>query len=533
MTLERDFARLGAERFDLLVIGGGIVGCWTAYDAALRGLRVALVERDDWRGLAPWTLPRLVGDVLPDLAAGRLLAARRGIAEQRRLARLGRHRVRALRLMLPVQRGTGRLRLAAGLWLYDRLAADRLRRGRSGWRGRLALAGSHDLYGKRLRGGFLVGECHADDARLALELVDGAAAAGAATANHASPKTLLMHGGNVAGAAVEDLETGSTVEVRAAVTADCSDPADGELLATLPAARAIPRRWVREVSVVLGAPPLPDGVLLLPEARRGAIVGIPWHGRMVLGARGEAAGARPDESVGQAEIATLLAWANDSFDQRLWREADVIQAFAAVRAVPGDRPGDARTARLHEPAPGLLVSSCDGLGAARGAAVGLVDRALNRLRGRFRPGSTATRRLPWSPEGSARLWSGSFVRAGLDHGLDEATIESCLERHGTQFERVLERVRSARDLGRRVVPDLPFCMAEVVQAVADEMARSLEDVLRRRVPLEVLGRLDEPTLREVADRAGAVLGWTGDRRRSEIQRILARTDRAVGGGASR
>jgi glycerol-3-phosphate dehydrogenase len=521
MSLERDFARLGAERFDLLVLGGGIVGCWTAYDAALRGLRVALVEPEDWSGFTPWALPRLVCDAVPDLAAGRFVRARREIAEERRLAHLGRHRIRPLRMLLPVRHGTGRrLRLTAGLWLYDRLAASGRGRERGGWHERRSLAQSHDLYGKQLRGGFLVRKWQTDDARLALELVDGAAGAGAVTANHARPLTLLMHCGTVRGAAVEDCETGRTVEVQAAVTIDCSDTSS----ISAPA-RPVPRAWVRDVHVVLAAPPLPDGMLLLPEADRGAIVAIPWHGRVVLEARGAAGeGAAVEGGVDTAEIATLLGRANDGFDQTLWHATNVVTAFATLRAVAGNGA---------EPPPGLLVTSGASLGAARGEAVRLVDRALRLLARSSRRSSTATRRLPWSPDGSARRWSGDVVRVGLEHGLDEETIEGCLERHGTRVERLLERVRSAGDLRRRIVPDLPFCMAEVVHAAADEMARSLDDMLRRRVPLEALCHLDEPTVRDVADRMGAVLGWTVERRRREVQEILERAGRAVGGGAPR
>src|SRR5262245_34673939 len=122
--MRRDFGALGRGPFDLLVVGGGIYGAWAAYDATLRGMRVALVERGDWGSGTSSASSKLIHGGLRYLEHGELALVRRTLAERRRLARLAPHRVQPLRFVFPAYRGdrVGRLRLHAGLSFYDGLA---------------------------------------------------------------------------------------------------------------------------------------------------------------------------------------------------------------------------------------------------------------------------------------------------------------------------------------------------------------------------------------------------------------------------
>jgi glycerol-3-phosphate dehydrogenase len=108
------------------------------------------------------------------------------------------------------------------------------------------------------------------------------------------------------------------------------------------------------------------------------------------------------------------------------------------------------------------------------------------------------------------------MQQGLRLGLDEETIESCLLRYGTCIERVFRRIAEAPQLGQRIVPDVPFCLAEAAHAVVDEMARSLEDVLRRRVPLALLSRLEPRAVEGVARLVGEILRWSPERCEREV-----------------
>ena len=124
--MKRDLNRLGDGPFDVLVIGGGIYGAWTAYDASLRGLRVALIDKSDWASGTSSASTKLIHGGLRYLEQLHFGMVKRSLAERRLLVRLGPHRVQPLRFLIPVHRHclVSRMRLRTGLWIYDRLAGS-------------------------------------------------------------------------------------------------------------------------------------------------------------------------------------------------------------------------------------------------------------------------------------------------------------------------------------------------------------------------------------------------------------------------
>ncbi|HBB40710.1 MAG TPA: glycerol-3-phosphate dehydrogenase/oxidase, partial [Proteobacteria bacterium] len=180
--MRRDFDRLRDSPFDLLVVGGGIYGAWTALDGALRGLKVALVERDDWAAGTSSSSSKLIHGGLRYLQHFHFNLVHKSLAERRLLSTLAPHQIRPLRFLLPTTTGfVGRRFLATGLALYDLLAGpgqpvpghDRL--------APIAVAARYPyLDGDRLTGAFTYGDCGTDDAHLTCEVVDGAWRAGAA-----------------------------------------------------------------------------------------------------------------------------------------------------------------------------------------------------------------------------------------------------------------------------------------------------------------------------------------------------------------
>lgn len=512
------------QSFDVLVIGGGLRGCWTAYDAALRGLRTAIVERDDWaQALCPAPVP-FTWRALVDIACGRLRSARVEIAERSRLASIGRHRLRSQRYLLPVQRDDrfGGTRAGLALWLHDRLSGRDRPHGPFSRRSRRSGLPGQGLDPRRMTRLFAFSDRDFDGARLALELIDGACENGTLAANHARATRLIVEGGRVVGAEIEDRTEARRGEVRAGIVAVCAGARCEDLLRGSGARERLGLRSTKVVHLVLPSMPGSDALLWLPADGAGATFAVPWQGRVVLGPlESDYSGAVEDAAVDRAEVKVLLSRVNRSFATARWVPSDVIGAHVAVSTRIGAR--SRRAWRLRRPLPGLLVPVGGAPYTARIEAAHLVDRALRALRRAHRPCVTAARPLPWSPGKRDRRWGRDVVRTGLGHGLDEETIESCRRRYGARIEQIFDRVGSSRELARRIVPDLPYCLAEVVHAAADEMALSLRDVLHGRVPMSLLCRLDEPTLHEVAGRVGAVLGWDAARRRREIDAVAGRT----------
>jgi glycerol-3-phosphate dehydrogenase len=525
--VKRDFDGLSGGPFDLLVVGGGIYGAWIAYDAALRGLSVALVERTDWAAGTSSASSKLIHGGLRYLEHLHLGLVRRSLAERRRLAHLAPHRVHPLRFLVPVYRGdrVGPLRLEAGLWLYDRLAGtgqpvaphDSLRRG--------ALL---DRYGflaaPDLKAGFSYGDCGTDDARFTLEIVAGALGAGAACVNRAEVVALIRENGRTAGAQVLDRETGATVEVRAAVTVNAAGPWAGRLRGLDPAASGL-TRLVKGVHLVM--PPLPTSEALLLTARRDGRVffAIPWYGATVLGTTDSDFTGRPgDVAVERDDVEYLLTEAGRTLAGMGWTESDIRGRFAGVRALHNGhqaRPTDVtREWSLEAPDPGLLMPVGGKFTSARAEASLTVQRAMETMDRRPGPCPTKRRPFPWRPEGPFEAWREEAAAEGEAHGLDRETAALCACRYGASVGGLHELLAETPDLARRLVPELPFCRGEVVHAARAEMARDLTDALRRRIPLVLLSPPERAVAGEAAALLGAELGWSPERREKEVDRFL-------------
>ena len=513
--MRRTFAPLDAA-FDLLVVGGGVYGAWIAYDAALRGLSVALVEREDWAAGTSSASSKLIHGGLRYLEHGEVGLVAKALRERGRLMRLAPHRVRAQRFVLPLYRGArpGRLPLAAGLRAYDLLAGTRPDVApHRAFATEELLARAPFLRADGLRGGFAYSDAAEDDARFTLELVAGALAAGACAVNHAEAVELLRAGGRVVGARVRDGLGGATAEIRAGVVVDATGA-----WAARTSRLTLPVRYTKGVHLAL--PPLPhDDAFLLRAPRDGRVFFlIPWYGATLVGTTdtdwsGDPATVRPEP----ADIAYLIEAVAASCPGLGWRESDVRAAFAGLRTLRGAAGSPSSVSREWEllaPEPGLLLPLGGKFTSARVEAAHTVDR-VQALRGR-EAGACPTlhRRFPWAPSEWAH-WSTTSNRASIAAGLDAEIAAAATRRFGQRIDTLHALLRARPALARRIVPEAPFCLAETVLAVRDEMAFTLRDVLRRRVPVLTVARPSTTTLSEVAALIAPELGWDAARQARE------------------
>ena len=524
--MRRDFASLARAPFDLLVIGGGIYGAWTAYDSALRGLRVALIERTDWAAGTSSNSSKLIHGGLRYLERLQIGLVRKSLRERRVLTTLAPHRIQPLRFLIPVVRGArvGRLRWKLGLSLYDLLAG-------AGQPVAPHQALSGDEVAQRfpflrrdaLIGGFGYGDCVTDDARCTLEIVDGALEAGAAAVNATEATRLLRDGARVTGAEVKDLETGSSLEVQAAVTVSCCGPWGADAPFHNVSTRT---RMTKGVHLVL--PPLPtDQALLLLAPSDGRVVFLlPWYGRTLLGTTDTPYTGRPDAVRVESEDVDYLLDAANRYVTPSWQASDVLGGFAGIRVLqnqPGRDPSQVtREWRLTQSAPRLLTPIGGKFSTARADSAETVDRVM-KLVGR-RPGArpTAERPFPWAPTGNFEEWLETAVKRGVAVGLDTDTALTSALRFGSRLDDVHERIRKRPNLAARLHPELPFCRAEVEHAVEHEMARSLDDVLRRRIPLTILARPDARVATDAAELVAATLGWTAEHTRRQLTHLTTK-----------
>jgi glycerol-3-phosphate dehydrogenase len=237
---------------------------------------------------------------------------------------------------------------------------------------------------------------------------------------------------------------------------------------------------------------------------------IPWYGATLVGTtdtdyHGEVDQARVED----ADREYLLKEVHHRCPGLGWSSTDVRGAFVGVRTLQGGSGQIGAATRewtLAEPHPGLLVPVGGKLTSARVEAARTVDRCLALLGQPPRPSLTGQRRLPWAPAEPWLDWLANQTAVGTALGLDPTTAATCVRRHGTRVERLWARLRHHPSDARRIDPRYPFCQGEVAHAVVHEMALTPQDVLRRRMPLTILGAVGAKLERQVEAHLAGVLG---------------------------
>lgn len=483
-VLDREAAlERAAERpLDVVVIGGGITGAGVALDAALRGYRVALVERDDIASGTSSKSSKLVHGGLRYLANGDVGMVAEGVRERDRTRRSAPHLVRPLPFVIATPGLTDRVPLKVGLLAYDLLGT-----GRS--------VAPHERISERelhrvaptLRsdsGGYRYWDARTDDARLTLAVVQAAQRAGALVANHATATGLVTSaGGRVEGVEVVDGLTGTTATCTTRWVVAAGGVWAGELRRLAPAGR-----WAPEVSPARGAHLVfPHGALPVDHAvvfgsgagdgRR--LFAIPWGGQVYVGTNDVPAETlSPHVTTGDADY--LLAALQYSF-----RAApvlgDAISGWAGLRPLvgaPGGRTADLSRHHLVVQDPAGLISVTGGkLTTWRQMAEDVVDDLVDADGG---GASSRTRSVSLGATGSRREGDERVRVVGARHGVDPITCSALYHRHGDRAPDVLAACLADEDGLAPLVEGLPYVRGEVRWAVRHELARTVGDVLQRR-----------------------------------------------------
>jgi len=193
---------------------------------------------------------------------------------------------------------------------------------------------------------------------------------------------------------------------------------------------------------------------------------------------------------------------------------------------PGADPSEVtREWALERPLPGLLLPIGGKYSSARADAALAVDRVLVELGRPAVPCQTGGRPFPWTPSERFDAFVERSISQGQALGLDSVTARCLTLRFGARSDAVHEVLADHHHLGARIHPQLPFCRAEIVYAVSHEMARTLEDVVRRRIPLVLLARIDQKRLASIAELAGDLLGWSDRRKDEEAWQLAGRLAR--------
>jgi glycerol-3-phosphate dehydrogenase len=529
---EDALAAFEGEPFDLVVIGGGITGAGVALDAASRGYSVALVEREDWSAGTSSRSSKLVHGGLRYLQNFDLGLVREALLERALLVNLAPHLVRPLPLVVPSFDGRRPDRMmGVGLNMYDVMATDRLRRRRGPseeWspdRHRMIPAEEvrelmPALASREPAGGYLFYDCQTDDSRLVLTVLGEAERFGAVMANRCEVVSLLEDEGRARGVVVDDRLGGRTFELRAdnvvSATGVWADRIKGE---ELYAEEEVPQiRPSRGTHITVSAErvPIASGAIV-PAGGGRSIFALPWLGRTLVGTtdndyEGPLEHIPPDPD----DVSYLLDACNAFFGESLTND-DITGAYAGVRPLissgdPKKSVDISRKAELYETSSGLVTITGGKLTTWRRMAKLTVDRIVER-EGREAP--CRTHEIPLGQPASDD-------DLPAVEGVDEESRKLLAGRYGYAARAVLALAEEREELRRRIVPDLPDLLAEVVIAVRDEQAASVADVLLRRTRLGLLdarslvGEDREPA-RAVAAAMAGELGWDQARVERELE----------------
>lgn len=506
-------ARLGSESFDLLVVGGGIVGAGIARDAALRGLRTALVERRDFASGTSGKTSRLVHGGLRYLKNFKVGLVRQAVRERDRLIRESPELVRPLAFTIPAyeDRGMGPLTLRFGLWVYDFLSREKVLPRRRWLTASKVQEREPRLSPSGLRGGGLYHDALTNDARLVLAVIRAAADAGAVVANHAEVVELLRADGRVSGARVRDRTNQRILEVRSSIVVNATGVWLDRLrskAATVPTLRP-----TKGIHVFLPRQKLGNREAVVLNAKRDGrmLFVLPWGTLTLVGTTDTDFEGDPDRVVPTADdVAYLLEAVNEAFPEARVGPADVISSYAGLR--PLIREGEARSesdiSREHDifdDSDGLISIAGGKLTTHRAMAEEVVDRVCSRLRRNLqcRTGEEGVGPIPGTTDEL------------LAFGLEESVARFLGSRHDAADVRPWLGKPSAGD---RIDPSLPYLWIEVSIAVESEMAQILEDVMVRRLGL-FYESADQGVgvAPSVAERMGAHLGWNSARVADELR----------------
>ena len=547
-------SRLAAERFDVLVIGGGITGAGAVLDAASRGLRVALVEARDLASGTSSRSSKLIHGGLRYLEQRDFKLVYEALRERDLLvSKLAPHLVKPVSFLYPLYRKVvERPYVGAGLVLYDAMEGTRRpvpHHRHLTARGALRLAPA--LSPERLAGAMRYYDAQVDDARYTLTVARTAAAHSAVVATRVSAVSLMrgQDGVRVTGARVRDEETGRSFDVSAETVVVCAGVWT-DLVHELAGVRAGYRvRMSKGVHIVVPRSAVRADTGMILRTDKSVLFFIPWGERWIVGTTDtDFTGDRAEPAATEEDVDYLLAAANRVLVRPLLR-ADVIAVYAGLRplveavgevngskAAKGAKP-TTKVSREHVvdvPVPGLASIAGGKFTTYRLMARDVVDAAVADF-DREVP-SSVTEQLPLlGADGLVGVRAGAG-RLAEDCRVSRAAVEHLIDRYGTLAGEVLDLIAADPGLAQPLADGYPYLRAEVVYAVTHEDALHIEDVLMRRMRL-FIESADSGTgvAAEVALIMGRLLGWSRRRRAAETRRYLeavAAEQTTPAGGAS-
>ncbi len=528
----RAWERLGSEQFDVVVIGGGIVGAGAALDAATRGLRVALVEARDFASGTSSRSSKMFHGGLRYLEQLEFGLVREALHERElSLTTLAPHLVKPLPFLFPLtNRWWERPYVAAGIFLYDQLGGAKSVPAQKHLTKASALRLAPGLKRSSLIGGIRYYDTVVDDARHTMTVARTAAHYGAVVRTSTQVVSLLREGDRVVGVRIRDSEDGEVTEVRGHVTVNATGVWTDEIQALSKQRGRFRVRASKGVHVVVPRDRIVSEVAIILRTEKSVLFVIPWGTHWIIGTTDTDWNldlAHPAAT--KADIDYILDRVNEVLATPL-THADIDGVYAGLRPLlAGESEESSKLSREHavaSPAPGLVAIAGGKYTTYRVMAADAIDAAAQYTPARVAP--SITEKVPLLGADGYFALVNQTEHVGARYGLHPYRIRHLLDRYGSLIDEVLALAADDPELLEPITEAPVYLKVEAAYAAAAEGALHLEDILARRMRISIeYPHRGVDCAREVAEVVAPVLGWSPEDVDREVATYTARVEAEV------
>lgn len=526
------------EHFDVLVIGGGITGASVAYEAATRGLKVALLEKKDFSWATSAVTSKMIHGGLRYLANGEVLLVRESLRERRVLENIAPNFVYPWPMMMvhytkPLKNNKWVVKI--GMLVYDVLSYDKnftwdackkIPMHRTISKEEVLKSEPH-VHAKELTGASIFYDCSSIfPERLTLAFIKSAVAYGAKVANYSKVESFIMGDhNNVTGVQVKDLLQNKMHEVSASVTINCGGPwADIILGLAKPKGDGSGTLRRSEGIHIITSKKLLSGNYTVGSMTPGGrhFFLIPWRNHTLIGTTDKPFTGNPDDyKVTKASIMELIDDVNSSFGDGKLSYADVKHTFGGLRPLVEKDTGETYTSSRKYEIYDNKDEGLDGLITVEGGKYttsrNLAEHCLKIVADKMeRPPEKSITKEHYLSGCEIKDLCGFFDEIKKNNkDFSAATMDYLGRNYGTEYADIIKLAREHKELAEAVNEDGEL-LAQVAYAIREEMARTLSDIVMRRTGIGTLGNPGEEVLRKVANIAAKELNWDAGRVEKEI-----------------
>lgn len=525
------------EKFDLVIIGGGVTGAAVAYDAAARGLSVALVEKNDFGGATSAATSKMIHGGLRYLVTMEFRLVRESLKERKTMENIAPNFV----YPMPVMVTTNKLKITNTKWIikigmimYDILSYDK---GRT-WDKSKRIALHRTLSKEKvleleplvkkegLTGASVYCDCVSIfPERLTLAFIKSAIKNGARVANYAEVEDFIFgEDRRVSGIMVRDKISGKRVSISGELVVNCGGPW-ADIILGLASKKTSGEQLRRSEGIHLITRKLVNDYIVGCITAKGRhLFVIPWRNHSLIGTTDKEYIGKPDDYRVTAEsIKELLDEVNESFGDGKLSFKDILHSYGGLRPLVEDQTEDVyESSRKYE----IYDNKADGLDGlitveggkyttSRNLAEHVLTMVSKKFNRKLKPTVTDKQFLSGCEIPDMSKFLENIITENKD--FSRRTMEYLGRNYGTEYEQVLKIARSNKTLARTVNEDGEI-LAEVVYAVRHEFARTLNDIIFRRTGIGTLGNPGDRILKEVAQIAGRELRWGASRIKEEIEK---------------